>query len=186
MKPLSFICRAMFVQNIVRRAVQAPALARTISSTAPKPSNLPAREYLCHYQLVSLVMIWLIWWCLSPCLSSGLEQCQLRGHDRAEDALITFNVQRVMSISKLTKLTIFPTSEFLKIKEKQKAWKVDNGLRVHEVTFPFIPCSNVKDKRMTSIFHKVNRCLARYSPRATTTNRPTNRALNKPAWPGPK
>ena len=34
-------------------------------------------------------------------------------------------------------------------------------------------------------YHKVNRCLARYSPRATTTNRPTNRALNKPAWPGP-
>ena len=32
---------------------------------------------------------------------------------------------------------------------------------------------------------KVNRCLARYSPRATTSNRPTNRALNKPAWPGP-
>ena len=30
-------------------------------------------------------------------------------------------------------------------------------------------------------FNKVNRCLARYSPRATTTNR----ALNKPAWPGP-
>merc|ERR1712012_732927 len=30
---------------------------------------------------------------------------------------------------------------------------------------------------------KVNRCLARYSPRATTTNRPTNRAPNKPAWP---
>ena len=34
-------------------------------------------------------------------------------------------------------------------------------------------------------YYKVNRCLARYSPRATTTNRPTNRALNKPAWPGP-
>ena len=33
--------------------------------------------------------------------------------------------------------------------------------------------------------HKVNRCLARYSPRATTTNQPTNRAPNKPAWPGP-
>ena len=33
--------------------------------------------------------------------------------------------------------------------------------------------------------YKVNRCLARYSPRATTNNRPTNRALNKPAWPGP-
>ena len=35
------------------------------------------------------------------------------------------------------------------------------------------------------VIHKVNRCLARYSPRTTTTNRPTNRALNKPAWPGP-
>ena len=34
-------------------------------------------------------------------------------------------------------------------------------------------------------YDKVNRCLARYSPRATTTNRPTNRALKKPAWPGP-
>ena len=33
--------------------------------------------------------------------------------------------------------------------------------------------------------HKVNRCLARYSPRATTTNQPANRAPNKPAWPGP-
>ena len=33
--------------------------------------------------------------------------------------------------------------------------------------------------------NKVNRCLARYSPRATTTNRPTNRAPKKPAWPGP-
>ena len=33
--------------------------------------------------------------------------------------------------------------------------------------------------------NKVNRCLARYSPRATTTNRPINRALNKPGpnWP---
>ena len=33
--------------------------------------------------------------------------------------------------------------------------------------------------------NKVNRCLARYSLHATTTNRPTNRAPNKPAWPGP-
>ena len=32
---------------------------------------------------------------------------------------------------------------------------------------------------------KVNRCLARYSLRATTTNWPTNRAPKKPAWPGP-
>ena len=31
--------------------------------------------------------------------------------------------------------------------------------------------------------NKVNRCLARYSPCATTTNQPTNRALNEPkAW----
>ena len=29
-----------------------------------------------------------------------------------------------------------------------------------------------------SRFYKVNRCLARYSPRATTTNRLTNRAHN--------
>ena len=34
-------------------------------------------------------------------------------------------------------------------------------------------------------YHKVNRCPARYSPRSTTTNRPTNRAPNKPACPGP-
>ena len=33
--------------------------------------------------------------------------------------------------------------------------------------------------------YKVNRCLARYSRRATTTNRPTNWALNNPAWPEP-
>ena len=29
--------------------------------------------------------------------------------------------------------------------------------------------------------NKLNRCLARYSPRATTTNQPTNRAPNEPA-----
>ena len=29
--------------------------------------------------------------------------------------------------------------------------------------------------------HKVNRCLARYSPRATNTNQSTNRAPNEPA-----
>ena len=34
------------------------------------------------------------------------------------------------------------------------------------------------------LYHKVNRCLARYSPRHN--HQPThNRALNKPAWPGP-
>ena len=36
-----------------------------------------------------------------------------------------------------------------------------------------------------SVLYKVNRCLARYSPRATTTNQPTNRAPNEPARPGP-
>ena len=43
------------------------------------------------------------------------------------------------------------------------------------------------DFTMVSVkqIYKVNRCLARYSPRATTTNRPTNRAPKKPAWPGP-
>ena len=34
--------------------------------------------------------------------------------------------------------------------------------------------------------NKVNRCLARYSPRATTTNQPTNRAPNEQARPGSK
>ena len=43
-----------------------------------------------------------------------------------------------------------------------------------------------KFKILTKIqLHKVNRCLARYSPRASTTNWPTNRAPNMPAWPGP-
>ena len=32
--------------------------------------------------------------------------------------------------------------------------------------------------------YKVNRCLARYSPRATTTTQPTNWAPNEPASPG--
>ena len=35
-------------------------------------------------------------------------------------------------------------------------------------------------------YHKDNRCLATYSPRATTTDQPTNRAPNEPARPGPK
>ena len=36
----------------------------------------------------------------------------------------------------------------------------------------------------TKHFYKVKRCLARYSPRATTTSQPTNRAPNEPARPG--
>ena len=44
---------------------------------------------------------------------------------------------------------------------------------------------NHADHLVPDDYHKVNRCLARYSPRATTINRPTNRAPKKPAWPGP-
>ena len=46
-------------------------------------------------------------------------------------------------------------------------------------------CATVWKQLCNQICNKVNRCLARYSPRATTTKRPTNRAPNKPAWPGP-
>ena len=45
----------------------------------------------------------------------------------------------------------------------------------------FAACIRAKRNKI----NKVNRCLARYSPHATTTNRPTNRAPKKPAWPGP-
>ena len=34
---------------------------------------------------------------------------------------------------------------------------------------------------MYNIIYKVNRCLARYSPRAKTTSQPNNRAPNEPA-----
>ena len=34
---------------------------------------------------------------------------------------------------------------------------------------------------ITTVIDKVNRCLARYSPRATTTSQPINRAPNEPA-----
>ena len=42
-----------------------------------------------------------------------------------------------------------------------------------------------RNKICKFLIDKVNRCLARYSPRPTTTNWPTNRAPNMPAWPGP-
>ena len=38
--------------------------------------------------------------------------------------------------------------------------------------------------KLKSLVYKVNRCLARYSPRAATTNQPTDRAPNEPARPG--
>ena len=37
------------------------------------------------------------------------------------------------------------------------------------------------DKEDDNNYDKVNRCLARYSPRATTTSQPINRAPNEPA-----
>ena len=45
---------------------------------------------------------------------------------------------------------------------------------VHQDLFPSLFVDLMFNKK------KVNRCLARYSPRATTTNRPINRAMNKP------
>ena len=51
----------------------------------------------------------------------------------------------------------------------------------------WLPKKNMRyDKKSTFRYNKVNRCLARYSPRATTTDQPTNRAPNEPARPGPK
>ena len=46
-----------------------------------------------------------------------------------------------------------------------------------------------KDGRVVEhleLYYKENRCLARYSPRATTTSQPTNRAPNEPGRPGLK
>ena len=40
------------------------------------------------------------------------------------------------------------------------------------------------NKNEGEIYYKVNRCLARYSPCATTTKQPNTRAPNEPAGPG--
>ena len=56
-------------------------------------------------------------------------------------------------------------------------------LRPYEDPIPVV--EDITGRRILKVafllFDKVNRCLARYSLRATTTNR----APNKPAWPGP-
>ena len=59
---------------------------------------------------------------------------------------------------------------------------------IHTNVRIFITLSFVSPSRYLWIItlYKVNRCLARYSLRATTTNQPTNGAPNKPASPGPK
>ena len=63
---------------------------------------------------------------------------------------------------------------------------------------PFCPMSDQKTMQVPGCFfrymgtktfdfsckNKVNRCLARYSPRAIPANQPTNRAPNEPARPG--
>ena len=53
------------------------------------------------------------------------------------------------------------------------------------VFFVAMTVDGVNVDHVVVVVDKVNRFLARYSRRATTTNQPTNRALNKPAWPGP-
>ena len=51
--------------------------------------------------------------------------------------------------------------------------------------FPFYNHKLTK-RLFINLVHKVNRCRARNSPHATTTNQPTNRAPNESARPGPK
>ena len=51
----------------------------------------------------------------------------------------------------------------------------------------WLPKKNMRyDKKSTFRYNKVNRCLVRYSLRATTTDQPTNRAPNELARPGPE
>ena len=58
-------------------------------------------------------------------------------------------------------------------------------LVTRSLTHLLILSSPEQCRAVVDLSDKVNRCLARYSPRATTTNRPANRAPKKPAWPGP-
>ena len=44
----------------------------------------------------------------------------------------------------------------------------------------YLEAEHKYDTNMIKKRHKVDRCLARYSPRAITTNQLTNRALNEP------
>ena len=47
----------------------------------------------------------------------------------------------------------------------------------------YLEAEHKYDTNMIKKRHKVDRCLARYSPRAITTNQLTNRAPNEPARP---
>ena len=52
----------------------------------------------------------------------------------------------------------------------------------HMSNYPVSAHCLTKISRLIKIInHKVTRCLARYSPRATTTGQPINRAPNEPA-----
>ena len=82
---------------------------------------------------------------------------------------VTLTWLRTQTLSRCTRCYCQTQAPHWKVQNKQKEMgKAQN----QEKTSP------------VGIYKKVNRCLARYSPRATTTNRLTNRALNKPAWPG--
>ena len=61
------------------------------------------------------------------------------GWDRFTILLNFFGVMVNMKTSQQiwSKLSVSSPAEFVKIKEKQKAWAVDNGLRVHEVNQRF-------------------------------------------------
>ena len=61
-----------------------------------------------------------------------------------------------------------------------------NGRTNRDFDIPqVVESGHLLPSHLRRLLNKVNRCPARYSPRATTTNRPANRAPNKPAWLGP-
>ena len=69
--------------------------------------------------------------------------------------------------------------------QRQSVWQRKMNTRSGGIAPTYYTSCEDDDHNNNNNNNKVNRCLARYSPRATTTNLPTNRALNKPAWPGP-
>ena len=79
-------------------------------------------------------------------------------------------------------------SQFLLLNQTERSLSgnfIDRKDKQQGVLPLWVPMSDARFADSKITIHKVNRCLARYSPRATTTNRPINRALNKPAWPSP-
>ena len=68
------------------------------------------------------------------------------------------------------------TSDHNKVirEERKFSWKSTLQMFIAHVSYLSLNCPQ-------HVTNKVNRCLARYSPRATTTNQPTNKAPNEPA-----